>query len=207
MRLCLSFIFWPTVCLSLALTPDFNWKNPTEPVDRGKWSTTVGAPPSNCRVSITVSSISLIPPVLTRYRCWGSFPSDIRIDRLINGFISSCWASTYDSEMVMLRRSMQLCLLFIFFTVGEVGGGDVCGGGGDVNRVVNLSAATYFRCASSGPLSVGVLTHHRGGWGGVGGARVSLRAWRGNKETKRSLNHSRSEGSRRWTHLNTKVRV
>lgn len=49
-------------------------------------------------------------------------------------------------------------------------------GGGDVNRAVNLSAATYFRCASSGPLSVGVLAHHRGGWGGgvVGAGLGSL---------------------------------
>lgn len=40
------------------------------------------------------------------------------------------------------------------------------GGGG--TRAVNLSTGTYFCCASSGPLSVGVLTHHSGGGVGVG---------------------------------------
>lgn len=81
------------------------------------------------------------------------------------------------------------------------------GGGG--TRAVNLSTGTYFRCASSGPLSVGVLTHHSGGGVGGGGG-MGLGSLSGPaeeiKKQKRSLNHSRCEGSRRWTHLNIEVR-
>lgn len=91
---------------------------------------------------------------------------------------------------------------------GEVGTGGMESegrSGGRGTRAVNLSTGTYFRCASSGPLSVGVLTHHSAGGMGAGLGSLSGPGEEIKKQ-KRSLNHSRCEGSRRWMHLNTEVR-
>lgn len=95
--------------------------------------------------------------------------------------------------------SMQL--FFFFFFNGEVG----VGGGAVETRQCSISermALTsaahplgHYRCVCSHITAAA-----------VGGVSVSLQAWPGNKETKRSLNHKRHEGSHWWTHLNTEVR-
>lgn len=64
------------------------------------------------------------------------------------------------------------CSFFLFFSCRR--GVGLCEGVAEqwrLSRAVNLSAGTYFRCASSGPLLVGVLAHHSSG--GSGGISVS----------------------------------